>query len=219
MPWKSTYHLFRRASHLLATVGAAIVIVGCSKRSEGTGFAKDSRVSRATFSRGGEVQLPLSYRQWVHVGTSVKFKGMNVLDGTPITSPEMLDAYVEPSAMAVFEKTGNWPDGAQIVKEYSAVQMDEGNEPQARISSTAFGSSIAQAHYDGLAMMVKDAKRFPNMPGNWAYFSFGHKPPPYDSTANVLPAEQCESCHIKLAADTDYVVSRAHIGLAWKIRK
>lgn len=177
---------------------------------------KDSTIARAVFSQDGSIELPVGYRQWFHVGTSVKLRGINVLDGSPITTPEVLDAYVEPSAMASFQKTGKWPDGAQIVKEYCAVKVENQNDDQTGMS---IRNGISEEHYDGLGMMVKDSKRFAGAPGNWGYFSFGHKLPPYDGIARERPLEQCASCHVRLASDTDYVVSRAHIGLAWRIAK
>jgi hypothetical protein len=66
---------------------------------------------------------------------------------------------------------------------------------------------------------TRHAKRFPNATGHWGYFSFGHRPPPYDKTATVRDKQQCESCHINLASDTDYVISRAHIGLTGRVEK
>jgi hypothetical protein len=125
-----------------------------------------------------------------------------------------MNAYVEPSAMAAFQKTGKWPDGTQIVKEMSAIEVDPGCDETTCICKKDIGNGIFETSFMGLGMMVKDAKRFPNAPGNWGYFSFGHKPPPYSSTASVRPKEQCESCHVALASETDYVISRAHIGLA-----
>jgi hypothetical protein len=32
---------------------------------------------------------------------------------------------VEPRAFALFRKTGQWPDGTQIVKEFSAVRIGQ----------------------------------------------------------------------------------------------
>ena len=63
-------------------------------------------------------------------------------------------------------------------------------------------------------MMVKDSRRFAVAPGHWGYFSFGHKPLPYDATAALRPLEACASCHVRLAFDTDYVIARAHLGLS-----
>lgn len=145
--------------------------------------------------------------------------GTSILDGLPLKVPEIMNAYVEPSAMASFQKTGKWPDGSQIVRELSTIQVGESCNATTRICKKDIGSGIFQAGYIGLGMMVKDAKRFPDAPGNWAYFSFGHMAPPYDSTSPVRMKEQCEACHVPLASETDYVISRAHIGLVTKSGK
>ncbi len=174
-------------------------------------------IARAHFNQDGSVSLPVGYRHWSHVGTSLKTSGINVLDLSPIKTPELLHAYIEPSALAIFETIAKWPDGAQIVKEYSTIRTGEGCDPQTHLCETSFGKGIYEAQYDGLALMVKDSKRFPDAPGHWGYFTFGHKSPPYDSAAHLLSMNRCEFCHQKLASDTDYVVSRSHIGLAAKV--
>jgi hypothetical protein len=204
---------------LFVVLIGSFTITGCGKHPNTSASFKDSTVARATFTHDGSIELPIGYRQWSHVGTSVKLRGINVLDGSPIATPEVLDAYVEPGAMAQFQKTGKWPDGAQIVKEYSAVRVEKRGDDQMGMADTSMGNGISEAHYDGLGMMVKDSKRFADAPGHWAYFSFGHKLPPYDSTARLRPLQQCASCHVRIASDTDYVVSRAHIGLARNIEK
>jgi hypothetical protein len=66
-------------------------------------------------------------------------------------------------------------------------------------------------------MMVKDAKRFPRATENWGYFTCGHRPPPYERTEMRSEKQKCEACHIRLASDTDYVISRAHIGLVGRV--
>ena len=172
-------------------------------------------VLRAHFNATGEVLLPVGYRQWVHVGTRDNAKGkISIIDGKPTRTPEVLDAYVEPSAFVAFAKTGEWPDGSQLVKEFSAVRVGAGCRPDTYLCTTEFGEGIFETGYVGLGMMVKDEKRFPNAPGHWGFFEFGHHPPPYDPVSAVRPASQCSYCHFRLASDTDYVISRAHIGLA-----
>lgn len=173
-------------------------------------------IARASFNPDGSIDLPAGYRQWSHVGTRYKPDGIGILDRLPLRAPEIMNAYVEPTAMAWFQKTGQWPDGSQIVKEMSAIQVGNHCNRTIRVSTKSIGDGILEANYVGLGMMVKDAKRFPEAPGNWGYFDFGHKPPRYNSTATLAPKEQCQSCHVKLAADTDHVFSRAHIGLARK---
>jgi Cytochrome P460 len=179
----------------------------------------EATVARAEFNRDGQVNLPVGYRNWTHVGTRIKSIGINILDDLPTKGPELLSAYVEPSAMAVFERSGQWPDGTQIVKEFSSLKTGEGCDTTTAYCKGRFGEGIFETGYVGLGMMVKDAKRFPDSNGNWGYFTFGHKSPPYDRTAMASDKQKCEACHINLASDTDYVISRAHIGLIGKIEE
>ena len=172
-------------------------------------------VLRAHFNPKGEVLLPVGYRQWVHVGTRDNAQGkISIIDGKPTQTPEVLNAYVEPSAFVSYQKTGAWPDGSQMVKEFSAVRVGAGCQPGTYLCTTEFGEGIFETGYVGLGMMVKDEKRFPDAPGHWGFFEFGHHPPPYDPVSTVRPANQCTFCHVALASHTDYVISRAHIGLA-----
>ena len=69
------------------------------------------------------------------------------------------------------------------------------------------GRGFQQGEFSGLELTVKDSSRFADMPGGWAYFSFGHKPQPYDATANAFPAESCNACHAQNAAD-DFVFTQ-----------
>ena len=171
-------------------------------------------IGKAVFNADGSVDLPAGYREWSHVGTRFNPGGISILDGLPLKAPEVMNAYVEPGAMAKFQRTGVWPDGTQLVKEMSAIRTGAGCDDMTRVCTGHLGTGIFQAGYMGIGMMVKDRRRFPDNAGNWGYFEFGHRPPPYESISVVRPKTQCESCHVALAADTDYVISRAHIGLA-----
>ena len=170
-------------------------------------------VKRATFNADASVNLPTGYRQWFHIGTRFKPIGINILDFMPTKTPEIFNAYVEPNAMSVFESTGKWPDGTQIVKEFTTVKTGGNCDEKTSLCTTELGSGIYETGFIGLGLMVKDSQRFPTAPGNWGFFSFGHKPPPYDPTSLVRPDSQCAACHKTLAADTDYVITKAHIGL------
>lgn len=173
----------------------------------------EPEVRRVVFTSDGNIQIPVGYREWYHVGTRYKSSGTNLLDGTTLTAPQVMNAYVEPSALKVFQSTGKWPDGTQIVKEFSEIRQGKDCDAKTYICTTPLGSGIFETGYSGLAMMVKDKQHFPNEPGNWAYFGFGHQAPPYQKTARAFPRERCASCHIKNAADTGYVFTRAHIAL------
>lgn len=176
----------------------------------------EPEVNRARFTADGSAIRPIGWRQWIHVGTRYKPIGINILDQKLTKTPEILNAYIEPSAMAVYERTGLWPDGAQIVKEFSAVRVGPGCNPNTFVCSSKFGDGIYESGFIGLGYMVKDAARFPSQPGHWGYFSFGHRPPPYLPTAKSTTT--CVACHVKLASDTDYVISKAHAGLDRSLR-
>jgi Cytochrome P460 len=168
-------------------------------------------VSRAAFEQDGRVRRPTDYRQWVHVGTRVKVGGLNILDGKPLITPQILNAYVEPSAMASFRKTGKWPDGTQIMKEISSIKTGAGCDHNTNICTTELGAGIFEDSYSGLGMMVKDSRRYPAQPGHWAYFSFFRNGNAYDAAAAERGQDKCAACHVKLASDTDYVISKAHL--------
>lgn len=182
-----------------------------------SGYAAMSQapvIHRVTFHQDGSIQIPVGYRQWSHVGTRYKSSGTNLLDGARLTVPQIMNAYVEPSAMAAYAKNAVWPDGTQIVKEFSEIRIGKDCDPNTRVCTSDLGQGIFETAYSGLAMMVKDKEHFLNEAGNWAYFGFGHQPPPYKTIARAFPVRQCANCHIANAAQSGYVFTRAHIGLA-----
>jgi hypothetical protein len=61
--------------------------------------------------------------------------------------------------------------------------------------------------FSGFEIAYKSAKHFPNEPGNWAYFSFGHHAPPYASATKKMPVEACAACHQASAAE-DFVFTQ-----------
>lgn len=169
--------------------------------------------ARGVFDQDGSVHLPEAYRRWTNVGTRYKASGYNILDGAPIVIPQLMNTYVEPSALDYYEKTGKWPDGAQIVKELSNIRVGKGCDNVTKICSSPIGPGIFQETYIGVGMMVKDRNRFPDAPGNWGYFGF-FRHSTYERLATLRPQNQCASCHVKLASDTDYVITKAHLGLS-----
>lgn len=193
------------------------LLAGChapANNARTEGDSQTTQVVRASFNPDGSVNRPIGYRHWYHASTRLKPDGNSILDGLPIRTPEFLNTYIEPSALAAYRKTGEWPDGAQLVKEFSVIKTGENCDKTTYICTTSFGRGLFEAGYIGLGMMVKDAKRFPAAAGNWGYFEFGHKPPPYDKTNMVRPTSQCQDCHIAVARDTDFVVSASAIGTA-----
>ena len=54
---------------------------------------------------------------------------------------------------------------------------------------------------------IKDSKRFKDEPGNWAYFSFGHKYP-LKAEVSKNAAAACNQCHQDNAQKDDWVFSQ-----------
>jgi hypothetical protein len=167
----------------------------------------------AVFNGDGSVQLPTGYRRWQHVGARVKTGGNSVLDGSKIVIPQVMNAYVEPGAFDIYRTTGKWPEGSQIVKDFSSIETGKDCGASSFICSTPYGLGIFETRFIGLGMMVKDSRRFPAQTGHWGYFSFLLDGQHYASVSPVRARSQCSSCHEANASATDYVFSVTHIGL------
>lgn len=150
----------------------------------------------------GAVKRPANWRDWVFVGSPITPNGLN---GGAAPFPEYHNVYVEPSAFEHYEKTGKWADGTQIAKELVLVRRN--NNADNGSTAEVSGVGYQQGEFAGLELAVKDSKRFGDQPGSWAYFSFGHKPEPYEATAEAFPTEACNACHAA-SADDDFVFTQ-----------
>lgn len=146
------------------------------------------------FTADGKAKQPVGYRKWVYIGTPVTPNDLN--DGEA-SFPEFHNTYMDPESFAHLEKTGEYRDGTVLVKELTAVGTKE-------MSS---GKGYFQGEFTGLEISVKDSKRYKDEPGNWAYFSFGHKHP-LKAEASKNAAASCNSCHEDNA--TNFVFSDAY---------
>ncbi len=149
-----------------------------------------SSVAQPRFDDAGNLLRPEGYREWIYVGTPVTPNDMN--DGKA-PFPEFHNVYIHPSSWAYFKKTGNFPDGAILVKELISVGS----------KAATSGKGYFMGEYIGLEATVKDAKRFAKEPGNWAYFSFTNPDHslPVKPTAKAFPTAACAACHQAAAAD------------------
>jgi hypothetical protein len=100
------------------------------------------------------------------------------------------------------------------LKELTEVKTGIGCDKMTFFCTNKLGLGLFEEKYLGVGMMIKDRKRFPSEPGNWGYFAFFCKDLEFTPTANKLPLDRCGACHVKLASDTDYVITDAHLGLA-----
>lgn len=84
------------ASTVWLALAAAALAYGATSSA-----ASPDRTAQAVFTASGEARLPLGYRQWEHIGTRDNAAGkLSILDGLPTKTPEVLNTYVEPHALA-----------------------------------------------------------------------------------------------------------------------
>ena len=145
----------------------------------------------------GELIQPknFAWREWIYVGTPVTPNSLN----PPLAAfPEFHNVYIDTVSFAEFKKTGKFRDGTILIKELVSVGAEQASS----------GKGYFEGDFIGLEATVKNSKQFPKEPGNWAYFTFSHKAPPYPDTAKMNPASSCNTaCHQSLAAD-DWVFTQ-----------
>jgi hypothetical protein len=189
----------------LVAAGAVAVAAAISSLSPAVAQSQ-GEIARASFNEDGSVNQPVNWRAWVFVGAPLT---PNALNGGEAPFPEYHNVYIEPSAFANWQETGEWADGTQFAKELVLIRQAEDCDPNPDNGSCAqtSGQGYFQGEFNGLELKIKDATRFADEPGNWAYFSFGHQPQPYAATATAFPTETCNACHEVNAAD-DFVFTQ-----------
>ena len=153
-----------------------------------------AKAAPVEFTAEGKLKQPFGYRKWVYVGEVVTPNDMN--DGEA-SFPEYHSVYMDPESFAHYEKTGKYPDGTVLIKELSSVGAKKAPS----------GKGYFQGELTGLEAAVKDSKRFKDEPGNWAYFSFGHKYP-LKAEAGKGATASCNQCHELNAKKTDFVFNQ-----------
>jgi len=158
------------------------------------------------FDDKGELIRPTGYREWIFVGTPLTPNDMN--DGKA-PFPEFHAVYIDPDSWTHWKKTGKFREGTILMKELISVGS------KAAVS----GKGYFMGEFMGLEATIKSSERFPDEPGNWAYFSFTIGEPPMMSpdkpvrggplkkTAAAFPAAACNTCHDASAAD-DWVFTQ-----------
>jgi len=141
-----------------------------------------------------------NYRRWVYVGTPLT---PNDLNPPEAAFPEFHNVYIHPDDYNYWQKNGKWQDGTILVKELVLVGKKQ----------EVSGNGYFMGDFTGLEVTIKDKGLFPDEPGNWAYFSFGHAYP-LAETAKAFPTAACNGCHAASAADDfvftqDYPILRA----------
>ncbi len=194
----TTYSRRRLLIAVPSLIAIAIAITAINTNSNTGAFAApavadESQPSPVEFNTDGELVRPTGYRKWTYIGTPVTPNDMN---GGAAPFPEFHNVYINPDAYNHYEKTGEFPDGTVLVKELVSVGEKEASS----------GKGYFMGEFIGLEVSVKDMARFKDEPGNWAYFSFGHKYP-LKENAKAQPAASCNECHDG-DADDDWVFTQ-----------
>ena len=191
-----------RSSFVLPAVVLALGFLASAKPSPT--YADDEVYFK--FNDKGELIRPTGYREWVFVGTPITPNDMNA-GKAPF--PEFHAVYMDPVSWEHWKRTGEFRDGTILMKELISVGS----------KAAASGQGYFMGEYLGLEATIKSAERFPEEPGNWAYFSFtsGGSPMmnpdqeahggPLAPTAKAFPAAACNACH-QAAAKEDWVFTQ-----------
>jgi len=193
---------------------SAALVAGCSPAGTGEKQTADTGLPppgvKLVFNDQGQAAFPKGYRSWVHAYTSWEAITTTILDGTVTKTPELHSVYIEPNTYRIFMKTGKWPEGSLMVKEFSTTSVDPKNcsGPPAYTCKLGTSTIIFPHGQTGIGVMLKDTKRFPKEPGGWAFFSYGHQAPPYQPFSPPRSHAQCAQCHIDgVGPKEDYVWS------------
>src|SRR5215475_12209056 len=187
--------MYRSAkSVLIATVAVLCAAAGLSYWLARAAEKPAEQKAPVEFTADGKLKQPEGYRKWVYVGTPLT---PNELNGGEAPFPDFHAVYVDPESYAEYAKTGKFREGTVIVKELVAVGAKEASS----------GKGYFMGDFIGLETSIKDSKRFKDEPGNWGYFSFGHKYPLQNEVA-PNPTAACNACHDQNAKKTGLVFSQ-----------
>ncbi len=178
----------------LAIVGGGAWPAGAQDGSYSPEFTSDKRL---------KIPEGKIWREWPYVGSLVT---PNTLNDGQAPFPEHHIIYIDPVSWAHYKKTGEFREGTVIAKELTLVRAPDGANENGSTDEVS-GAGYFMGEYSGFEITIKSKKLYPNEPGNWAYYTFGHQPEPYNPTAMTQPAEACNACHEAAAAE-DFVFTQ-----------
>jgi hypothetical protein len=165
-----------------------LALLLCSLSLSSAADEAQTPIGAAVFNAQGELLQPRYFQQWVFLGAPLTPNGLN---NGQAAFPEFHHVYINPDAYAVYQQTGQFPDGTVIAKELVLLQKSDHKDGSSNAPS---GRGFFAGAFHGMDVMVKDRSRFSKTNG-WGFFNFGHHAPPYQQSAKAAPAESCASCH------------------------
>ena len=184
---------------LLPSLPAAVLVVsgavpgGATSGQAVLEAAQSADEQLVRFTDSNELIRPDGYREWVYVGTPLT---PNDLNPPEAAFPEFHSVYIDPVSYQHYMDTGTFRDGTVLIKELASVGSTQ----------AVSGNGYFMGDFVGLEATIKSSEHFPDEPGNWAYFSFGHEYPLAD-TAEAFATAACNACHASSAAD-DFVFTQ-----------
>ena len=143
------------------------------------------------------------WREWPFVGSLVT---PNALNAGMAPFPEHHVIYIDPVSWAHYKKTGKFREGTVLAKELTRVRAPDGANKDGSTNEVS-GAGYFMGEYSGFEITIKSKKLYPKDPNNWAYYTFGHKPEPYNSSAKKQAVASCNACHEAAAAE-DFVFTQ-----------
>lgn len=116
----------------LAVLGACQA--GDSEETAEYADAQRGEIFLATFNEDGSLNQPRNWREWVYIGTPLT---PHELNGGNANFPEFHAVYMDPASFRHYQRTGEFRDGTQIVKELTLVRGHEGKKTKVLIPITA----------------------------------------------------------------------------------
>ena len=187
----------------LAAVAAVVALVIVAS-DPGPAGAQD-RTYTPEFTGDKQLKIPEGkiWREWTFVGTPLT---PNALNGGQASFPEFHIVYIDPVSWEHYKKTGEFREGTILAKELTRVRAPDGANEDGSTDEVS-GTGYFMGEYSGFEITIKSKRLYPDEPGNWAYYTFGHQPEPYNPTAKTQPAEACNACHEAAAAE-DFVFTQ-----------
>ena len=146
-----------------ACAGALVCIAVLAFVLKGAAAPPTNATTLVKFTTDGKMKRPEGYREWIYIGTPLTPNDMN---GGDAAFPEFHAVYIDRESFAHFKKTGEFRDGTVLVKDLVSVGSTEAPS----------GKGYFEGDFNGMDVSIKDSNRFKDEPGNWGYFTFGHKP-------------------------------------------
>ena len=180
-------------------VGAAFVVLVVVVSGAWPAGAQDRRPYSPEFTSDKKLKIPEGkiWREWPYVGSLVT---PNALNDGQAPFPEHHVIYIDPVSWQHYKKTGQFREGTVIAKELTRVRASDGANENGSTDEVS-GTGYFMGEYSGFEISIKSKKLYPNDPENWAYYTFGHQPEPYNPTTKKQPVEACNACHVAAAAE------------------